>query len=190
MNNTWTPEQEALLIRIWPTGESLKRYSKELGDRQYSTIVSHAHRVLKLGSRPKSARGVPGFAWEMIADELARHPGTASDLIKRTRLTMAPVYAHLRKANPGPTGLIHVVTWHRRSSGGGPVPVYALGPGKNAPKPDPYTTSEKWHIKKARRGKKSNPFATAIGVVPVSLVGTGRVYQQSMSIRDDEEMAA
>ncbi|MGB8422212.1 hypothetical protein [Paraburkholderia sp.] len=189
MDNKWTPEQEALLARIWPTGESLKKYMAELGDRPYSTIVSHAHKVLKLGSRPVSARGRAAYAWPTIEAELKEGPGSASELVKRTGLSMAPVFEHLRKANPGPNGKVHIIVWRKRSEGGDPVAVYAIGPGENAPKPAPFTTAEKWQRKIASRPVAANPFAVAAGFVTapvITSIPTGRIYQQSMSIKDDE----
>jgi hypothetical protein len=185
---TWTDEQNELLRHLWPTGESLKPYLAQFGDRPYNTVISHAHKVLGLGSRPKSARGVPGYAWEMIKAELKKSAGTAPELIQRTGLTTAPVCALIKKANPGPKGEIHIIDWRKRvPTGGAPVAIYAIGPGKNAPKPEPYTTSEKWQRKVRRRKAKADPFAAAAGLVQPPSMPTGRVYHH---LWDDHERRA
>lgn len=184
---TWTDEQNELLRRLWPTGESLKPYLSQFGDRPYTTVISHAHKVLKLGVRPKSARGVPGYAWSMIKAELEKFPGSGPDLIRRTGLTPAPVCARLRKANPGPQGEIHIMTWRKRfGSGGEPVAVYAIGPGENALKPVPFTTAEKWQMKLRKRSAKRDPFAAAAGLVSAPQAMTGRVYIHLTDSKDDE----
>lgn len=189
MDSSWTPEQEQLLRDIWPTGESIKRHIKALGDRSYSTIMSHAKKVLKLGSRPKTARGRVAYAWPTIKAELEKHPGTAPELIKRTGLSMAPVCGHLRKANPGPDGAIHIIGWRKRSTGGKPVAIYAIGPGENVPMPEPFSPAEKWKHRCTRRGVGRDPFALAKGHVVAPTTGNGRVYRQSMDVRDDLEVA-
>jgi hypothetical protein len=194
MNRTkFTPEQEALLTRIWPTGDSLKRHMAALGNPPYSTIVSHAHKVLNLGSRPKSARGRAAYAWPAIEAELKKDPGTAPELIKRTGLTMAPVCHHLREFNPGPNGRVHICDWRKRSRGGSPIAVYAIGPGENAAKPAPFTNAEKWQKKVSRKRPPADPFAVAAGLVVAPVIASipkGRVYQLSMSFKDDEMEAA
>jgi hypothetical protein len=187
MKNDWTPEQEKLLVDIWPTGESIKRHIKALGDRSYTTIISHAKKVLKLGPRPKSARGSLAFAWPIMKGELEKGPGTAPELIARTGLSMAVVCHRLREANPGPASEIHIIGWRKRSTGGSPTAIYAIGPGVNAPTPKPFTPSEKWLKKKSRRAGSSNPFAVAAGRVSVQATITGRVFKH---LHDDELEAA
>lgn len=184
--NTWTPEQEQLLRDIWPTGESIKRHIKALGDRPYSTIMSHGKKVLNLGSRPKTARGRIAYAWPAIKAELEKFPGTAPELIKRTGLTMAPVCGHLSGANPGPDGEIHIIGWRKRTTGGKPTAIYAIGPGENAPMPVPFTNAEKWQHRRVRRGIGRDPFALAKGAVCAPRGGHGRVIRNLV----DDDMEA
>ncbi|BEH18876.1 hypothetical protein [Burkholderia pseudomallei] len=185
---TWSEEQEALLRRIWPTGESLKPYLSQLGDRCYTTITSHAHK-LGLGPRAKTARGNPAYAWDAIDAVLKKGTASAPELIDRTGLSMYGVYHAIRAANPGPKGKLHIADWRKRSTGGEPTAVFARGPGKNAPKPAPFTAREKDQMVKARRRAKKNPFATAAGLVAAPVGVSGRVYVQSMDV-GDEELAA
>ncbi|WP_338509142.1 hypothetical protein [Burkholderia gladioli] len=181
---TWTPEQEELLRRIWPTGENLKPYLAKLGDRCYTTVVSYAHDI-GLGDRPKTARGRQPYVWQMIEAELMKGPATAPEIINRTGLSLYGVYQNIKLANPGPKGKLHIVEWRKRSSGGEPIPVYVRGPGKNAPKPAPFTAREKDLMIKARKRAKNNPFATAAGLVTAPMTGMGRIYVQSMDAGDD-----
>lgn len=188
---TWTDEQNELLRKLWPTGESLKPHLEFFGNRSYTTIISHAHKILGLGPRPKSDRGLPGYAWDMIRAELAKLPGSAPDLIRRTGLTTAPVCKYLREANPGPDGEIHIIAWRKRlATGGAPVAVYAIGPGENEPRPAPYTTSEKWKMKRARRSAGRNPFAAAAGMVCAPALTTGRVFIHLTDSPEEELEAA
>lgn len=187
MKNDWTAEQEQLLRDIWPTGESIKRHIKALGDRSYTTIISHAKKTLKLPPRPKTARGRLAYAWPLIKAELESGPGTAPELIARTGLSMAPVCHRLREANPGPDGEIHIIGWRKKSHGGKPTAVYAIGPGENAPIPAPLTTAEKWVKKKTRNAGAANPFSVAAGFVPVRSTIPGRFIKH---LHDDDLEAA
>lgn len=189
----WTEDQDALLREKWATGENLKRYLPQFGNRAYSSVITHAHRDLKLGPRLKSARGVPAYAWDLIVAELKKAPGTYPDLQRRAGLKSSISRRLLVEANPGPHGKVHIVDWQKRSNGGPAVAVFALGPGKNAPKPAPFTNTEKWQKKVSRKQVAADPFAVAAGLVAAPVIASipkGRVYQQSMSIKDDEEMAA
>lgn len=187
MKHDWTPEQEELLRAIWPTGESIKRHIKALGDRSYSTVMSHAKKTLKLPPRPKTARGRLAYAWLLIKAELENGPGTAPELIARTGLTMAPVCHRLREANPGPTGEIHIIGWRKKPHGGKPTAIYAIGSGENAPMPAPLTTQEKWIKKKTRKNSAANPFSVAAGFVAVRSTIPGRFIK---NLHDDELEAA
>lgn len=163
MTISWTPDQNALLRKHWSTGENLKTLLHLFGNRSYKAVVSHAKKQLKLGPRPKTARGVPGYAWDWIKAELERGgSGTAPELVKRTGLTTAPVCKELKNANPGPDGEVHIVEWRRRSTGGEPVAVYAIGPGENAVKPANLTIAEKNQLARERKQHRANPFATAM----------------------------
>lgn len=77
-----------------------------------------------------------------------------------------------------------VAGWMPPENGGKWAPKWAVANGlPDAPKP--------FRPKKARVGRKSNnPFSVAAGRVEAPEGRTGRVYQQSMSIRDDELEAA
>lgn len=185
MKNFWTPEQEKLLREHWLGGGNLKQHLHLFGDRSYKAIVSHAKKNLGLGRRPRSARGVPAYAWDWIKAELADGgPGTAPELVKRTGLTTAPVCKELKKANPGPDGEVHIVEWRRRSTGGEPVAVYAIGPGQNAEKPANLTVAQKNQIARERKQSRANPFATAMQqVVGAQFNHTPRGRYQSRVIQ-------
>lgn len=187
MKNDWTPEQEQLLRDIWPTGESIKRHIKALGDRSYTKIISHAKKILKLPPRPKTARGRLAYAWPIIKAELERGPGSAPDLIARTGLSLAAVCNRLREANAGPDGDIHIIGWRKKHHGGKPTAIYAIGPGENAPVPAPFTAAEKCLKQRTRKAGAANPFLVAAGSVTVRSTVPGRFIKR---LHDDELEAA
>jgi hypothetical protein len=185
MKTTFTPEQSALIARIWVNGGSIKPYLAELGDRPYSTVVSHAIKTLHLGPRPKSDRGHKEYAWSVIESELQKEPGTVPEITARTGFVFSTVNKRLCLSNAGESGRVHIIDWRKRSNGGKPVPVYAFGPGENAPMPAPFTASEKARLVRDRKRGARNPFLVAAGFVPPKLTApTGRVFQQPMDIEE------
>lgn len=181
MKTTFTPEQSALVERVWLAGGSIKPYLGELGDRPYTTVVSHALKTLKLGPRPKSDRGLQAYAWDSIKTALESSQGTTTQVSHRTRLYIRTVNKFLCAANAGPGGQVHVIDWEKRSNGGKPVPVYALGPGENAPIPAPLTVAEKNKRARSRRKGARNPWLSVAGLVEAPQGATGRIYAQDMT---------
>jgi hypothetical protein len=170
MNKSWTPEQEEALREYWVKKCNLKNYLHLFGDRSYKAILSHAKKRMKLGPRPQSARGVPAYAWDWIKAELLKSPGTSSDLVMRTGLVTSAVCRNLRDARL--SGQAHIMEWRKRSNGGRPTPVYAIGPGESAEKPAPFTIREKNQRVRQRKQLKSNPFSIAIQQVTTPTVVT------------------
>jgi hypothetical protein len=187
MKTTFTPEQSALVKRVWLAGGSIKPYLGEMGDKPYTTVVSHALKTLGLGPRPKSDRGQKEYAWSLIEAALRSSPGTVPEIAQRTRLVFGTINKRLNLANAGPTGKVHVVEWEKRSNGGRPVPTYAWGPGENAPMPAPLTTAEKNQRAKRRKKAANNPFASAAGLIAAPKGEPGRVY---LHLWDDHEREA
>ncbi|WP_157130317.1 hypothetical protein [Burkholderia pseudomallei] len=191
----WTEQQDADLIRIWLGKENLKANLHLFGGRSYGAVVNHAH-ALKLGPRPFSDRGVKPFALDVVLAELKKSPGTIPELAERTRLTRSAVCAHVKPKWASKKGAYHVIDWRRRKHGGSYVPVFEFGPGENAPIPEAKTNSELCRDKRNRRRMNTiangerprfvNPFAVAAGLMPAPVGTPGRVYQQSMSIKDEE----
>lgn len=163
--NFWTEEQEAALRKYWVEDCNLKSYLHIFGDRTYGAVIAKAKKRLKLPARPNSSRGATAYSLDCIKEELARGPGTAPDIAKRTGLTNSSVCNRISGSNPGPTGEIHITAWIRKRTGGEPTAVYAIGPGENARKPIPLTSAEKRALETSRRRVKANPFLIAINQV-------------------------
>ena len=195
----WSKENEEDLAKAWIAEGSLKAHLPKFPGRTYQALIKHAHKM-GLGPRPHSDRGVPPYAMQAMMAELKKAPGTRTEIAERANLTVTAVCQQIKKTKPGPRGKTHIIGWRRRSTGYLPTPVYASGPGENVPMPAPLTNTAKSRINRARSriralneqipGKKVNPFATAAGLVVAPAAGNGRVYQQSMSIKDDEMEAA
>lgn len=184
MNRPWSDEEIEIVRAAWLGDGNFKSCLRLLDNRTYAAASTYAKRRLNLGPRPHSDRGVPAYAWDMVMAELKKSPGTSTELIQRTGLSEAAVFKQLRESKPGKRGKTHIVEWRRRSTGGSPLAVYAIGPGENAVKPVPYTTAEKIKATKARRRsnktciqlKSVNPFAAAAGLVIAPAGEVGRIY--------------
>lgn len=165
MREFWTKEQEAALRKYWNKPCNLKAYAHLFGDRSLKAIVAHARKYMHLGPRPHPSR-CPGWSWGLIKAELKKGgPGTAPELVRRTGLSPSAVAKCFASANPGPNGEVHISDYQKRSNGGKPVAVYSFGSGENVEKPAPYTNSEKYHMIRARKQKKANPFSIVVNQV-------------------------
>lgn len=194
MNRPWSPGEIEIVRAAWLGEGNFKSCLRLLDNRTYAAASTYAKRRLNLGPRPHSDRGVPAYAWDMVMAELKKSPSTSPELIEKTGLSEAAVCKQLRLSKPGKRGKTHIVDWRRRSTGGSPVAIYAIGPGENAPMPAPYTNAEKIKATRLRRGtrktcmnsKRINPFASAAGLVEAPRGEPGRVYIHLTDSKDDE----
>lgn len=166
----WTQEQDDHIRRLWPTGERFKAHMELFGDHTYASIMNRAY-FLGLGKRPNCPRGQSPIAWTLIERELAKAPADLRLLSAAVKLHPSTVYEQIGIAHAA--GLIHIVGWKRRSSGGKPTPIYMFGPGVDAPMPAPLSNSETCRLARARKRAARNPFAVAAGLaVPLPIHGT------------------
>ncbi|SDH10497.1 regulatory protein, arsR family [Paraburkholderia phenazinium] len=193
MRNAWTPEEEEILSKAWLGTENFKRQLIQIPRHSYHAAVSHARDVMGLGPRAHSDRGAAGFAWNLVKAEIERLPSTVSDITRRTGLSQSVIDRHLRASNPGPDGKTHVIGW-RQGGGGRAAAIYAIGPGKNVPRPPRQSQSEKVRLYGIRRRLRKtgatmvNPFAPALGLVQVPTAANGRVVHNLWD--EPEEIAA
>lgn len=174
----WTQEQDDHIRRLWPTSERFKAHMDLFGDHSYMSIMNRAYE-LGLGKRPNCPRGQSAIAWTLIEREMAKGPSDRRFLAAALTLHPSTVYTQINIAHKA--GLIHVVKWNRRSSGGKPTPIYVLGPGEDAPMPRPLTNTEACRIYRTRKQSARNPFAVAAGQVQSPIGSTGRVFAQDMT---------
>ncbi|MDR6381806.1 hypothetical protein [Paraburkholderia caribensis] len=193
----WTPEQDAELRRMWPTSERIHSNMEKFAPHSYAAVLTRAY-LLGLGKRPAPPRGQAPVAWPIIERELRKGPAHRYRLAELLRLHPSTVSKQLGLQHDA--NAVHITDWHRRTRTSAPIPVYTLGAGVDVPKPAPLTSAEKMRrvtanarqrrILRAEPVRGVNPFATAAGLVAIPEGMRGRVYQQSMSIRDDDREAA
>jgi hypothetical protein len=190
MTRDWSDEEIDIVRNAWLGEGNFKSCLRFLDNRSYASAATYANK--RFGPRVHSDRGVKPFAWDLIKAELTKSPATSGELVKRTKLSESSVSEQIRESNAGPQGRIHIIDWRRRARGGTPHAIYAIGPGENATKPNPIPYEEKVAANKRRRranrtcvvSKAVNPFAALLGVSIVPKAPQGRIYRQSMSIKD------
>jgi hypothetical protein len=124
----------------------------------------------------------------LIEREMAKGPADRRFIAAALTLHPSTVYAQILIAHKA--GLIHIVKWNRRSSGGKPTPIYVLGSGEDAPMPDPLSNTEACRIYRTRKQSARNPFAVAAGQIVAPVGQVGRRYVQDMTgERMDREAA-
>lgn len=75
-----------------------------------------------------------GVTLEIVMRTMAARPGTTSELAKAAKLSRCTIQKYLRKLRP--LNLVHVDHMrHDDNKGGGPWPVYAIGPAPGADAP-------------------------------------------------------
>jgi hypothetical protein len=141
-------------------------------------------RAIEVMARDCRARRPKGFnrpsAWQRIEKSFE----TADmQTIDHMILTTGMWKSTILEAIQGHRHLLRVAKWidsDRTDKQGKLKAVWALGTGKDAPK----------HKVSRSPKKEVNPFAAAAGLVTIPEGQRGRVFQQSMSIKDDEMEAA
>jgi hypothetical protein len=179
----WTQEEDDHIRRLWPTNARFKAHMDLFVNRSYMAVMNRACE-LGLGKRPNCPRGQSPIAWTLIEREMAKGPSDRRFVAAALTLHPSTVYEQIGIAHKA--GLIHVVKWNRRSSGGRPTPIYVLGPGEDAPMPAPLTNAEDCRIRRKRNKTARNPFAIAAGLIEPPKAQTGRVFKQDMSVTDRE----
>lgn len=81
---------------------------------------------------------------------LAALPGTRPEIGQRTGLVKSAVFCRLRDLHAA--GQVHIAGWVPAERGGPAAPVYAAGPGLDAPQPAP--TGNAWRQRRLRSGER------------------------------------
>lgn len=192
----WTPEQDALLRDIWANGGPIKLHAHQFPSHTVGAIVGHAY-LMGLGKRPDRNRGMEPIGWKLMKQELKNADRACQEIAALTKVHKSGISKHMAAHHKA--GDVHICGWKRLKASGKYVPVYRLGAGADAPKPPPLTNIVKNRkYRDARRIKDLlagepvdyNPFAIAAGAITAPPAATGRVYRQSMSIREDDEVMA
>ncbi|MGX6999886.1 hypothetical protein [Caballeronia sp. KNU42] len=191
----WTPEQDALLRDIWVNGGPIKLHAHQFPSHTVGAIVGHAY-LMGLGKRPNRRRGIESVCWKLMRQELKNADRACIELAELVNLNRSGVSKHMAARHEAKE--VHICKWKRLKASGKHVPVYRLGAGVDAPKPPPMSNAIKNRkYRDARRVRDLllgepvdyNPFAIAAGAITAPSAATGRIYRQSMSMKDDEVMA-
>lgn len=182
----WTPEEDAILAEVWNQPRAIKIGLRRLPGRTYDAARVHA-KAIGLGDKASAQKGTRSPYLNGIVKEIkANGPRTSLELsiaLSACRRTIQRVLQDCRGTE------FHVGEWKLESSKH-PSRMWAIGPGKDAPKPVPKTASEAhrdYRLRKRIKSGRFNPFAAAAGFVAAPDGAPGRVYHH---LWDDHEREA
>jgi hypothetical protein len=188
----WKPEEDALIHSIWFEPGPLKTLCVRIPGRSADAIKLRGKRIGLPTNRGslKSSR----FSWvtNLINEALRKgKPLAVFELAIATGASEERINDLLTSGRKN--GLYHIASHVRRSEVGQWAARWTLGKGDDAPRPVPASKREIARRAYANKRVKEglvNPFLVAAGVVLPPAGASGRVFQQSMSLRDDEQEAA
>lgn len=185
----WTPEEDKALRSIYESDESIKAGLHMLPRRSHAAAKARAHR-LKLDE--KKAVAVKALSWLKPAIQRVLKDGR-----RMTSVEIASATGGSRSAVQQILAIFHGVEFRigdwKRTDPCHWTGAWALGKEADVPKPAPVSMAvahRKWLSKKRIREGEFNPFAVAAGLVAAPSAPAGRMFTQSMSIREDEEVMA
>lgn len=193
MRKTWTPEEDELLRSIWSKPGTLKDAARLFEGRSGKSLELHGVNTLGLPRLRGSLRATR-HSWvkkemnRVLSETAYLTTHEISVLICASEKRINLIFRD-GKAN----GEYHIAAWAKRSTQGEYAACYALGAGKDAPKPIAKTHAEceRARYYRVKKSAKGNPFAAAAGLVTIPEGQRGRVFQQSMKLSDfDEELEA
>ncbi|WP_428852752.1 hypothetical protein [Imbroritus primus] len=152
--NAYTPAEDRILRRQWKSPLPMKEWLHLLPGRTYRSVISRAQ-YLKLG--PRKAFVYPCYSptWDAVKRVLATNPGLDSIQISQmTGASRRAVMTALQVQHAA--GEVHVPGYGPRPPSGYAPKLWALGPGKDAPRPKPMTASQKAK-RSYRRLKQERP---------------------------------
>lgn len=172
----WLTPQKAMATQMYEAGAPLREIAGAVGRSEDS--IRRAVGRWKL-HRPEGHIGVEtreNLVWPRIKSALAGSTGmTVSDMCRVTGCFKSVVLRAIAEHRAE----IHVARWQPTSRK--PAAVWALGSGVDA-------------VNVARKPNKAprkvNPWLVASGLVVAPAGETGRIFKQSMSVKDDELEAA
>ncbi|MBW0450863.1 hypothetical protein [Paraburkholderia phenoliruptrix] len=149
MGKRWSPEEKAILTKIWRSPRLLKTQMDLLPGRTYDTAIQHATKVLKLGPKCPPASQVFRLADALMDDKKVRSIKQISDLTGRS---LHQIRIVLNAAVD--RGEYRIVRWHASASGGELQAFYKKGKGPSKPRPARLTPAERSRRFRERLGRK------------------------------------
>jgi hypothetical protein len=188
----WKLEEDAEVRALWFEPGPLKTLCARVPGRSADAIKMRGKKLGLPTNRGALKRSRFSWVTKVINEELAKGVPLAvfelATLTKASEERINDLLARGKKAN-----LYHVVSYVRRSGVGNWAGRWVLGAGKDAEKPKAVpkaAIARKTYAKKRRKAGQVNPFLAAAGMVQPPAGTTGRVYSQSMSLRDLGKEAA
>jgi hypothetical protein len=150
MAKRWSPEEKAILTKIWRSPVLLKTQMDLLPGRTCDTATQHATKVLNLGPKRPPASEVFRLANALMRDKRVRSAGEIAALIGRSHQQVRRVIQDAIER-----GEYRVVKWRASSTGGELEAFYRIGRGKSRPKPAPMNAAERGRKYRKRLGAKA-----------------------------------
>lgn len=188
MAKPWTKSELSTLKSLRKSGKPVKTFLSQFpGRTQYG--IEYQMRKLRKKSGPKK-RAAISLVWTMAYSLLRQKPGmTAFEVALKTGFSYRRAIQVLLDNHQSADKCIYISDWERR--GANQIPQWAIGHEKDAPRLPVQTREESRQKSRVRYQKDRikrgayNPFATVCGSFSNSEL-RGRVFTQSMSMKDDE----
>lgn len=185
----WSPEEEAILAEIWADPRVLKVGMRRLPGRTYDAARVHA-KAIGLGDKEAAQKGSRSPFFNDFVSLVKKHgPLTAFELSRLVKTTVRTVHRVMADCHGAE---FHIGGWKNERSKNLSI-MWAIGPGPDVEKPEPKATLEvykDYRDRKRIKAGKFDPFASIAGLVTIPQGQRGRVFQQPMTIKDEEELAA
>ena len=181
----WTPEEDEILREIWMAPLTVKAGLHRLPGRSYEGAKQRAKR-LGYGAKVASAVGTRSYALRALIAMLDGVSMTAKEIAAATGMDEGNIYDTLMRWR----GVEFRISAWERVDRHHFARKWTLGAEEDAPKPAPREMKE---LHKNYRERKRiakgifNPFAAAAGMIEPPKAPSGRVFKQSMEIRELEE---
>ena len=184
----WTPEEDALLRKLWNTRGSLKVHARQFVDRNNNSLNLRG-RALGLPGRMHLASDRYSIVRQKVEEVLeAGFVGTVNDIAAHIGELERET---LRRVKEGHGTKYRISAWKRPVDFTEWIAVYSFGTEPDEPKPATQTQQQKrkrYNAKRRVRPSKVNPFATAISnVLGVDVISTKGQYKSRVYRIDEHE---
>ncbi|NPT38563.1 hypothetical protein [Paraburkholderia xenovorans] len=163
-SSTWSPDERAILRRIYGSNESIKvGVRRLLPHRGYLAAKGEAQRLGLSGT--KARRGRDGYSWVEGAITAILEDGGRMTVKQLAAATGAAPNSADWALNRKRGKKFRVGDWTRTSIHGDWAALWELGYGEDAPRPPRKTSSQsarEWRDRQRLCGGQANPFATAM----------------------------
>jgi transcriptional regulator with XRE-family HTH domain len=175
-HNAFTNHEVDLIRKHWPSRMPLADLLAMLPRHTENSVTGYANKVLGL-SRPVVRKFKP--AWDRVVALLKQRSMTQIELAAAMGFSRARASEILREHRIE----VHIAAWRIPAVMGRAEALWALGNKPDAPEPV--------GAKRAKRlsAQRPNPFLVAAGEVSAPFAAPGRVFRQSMDVRDELEAA-